>query len=399
MYWAGDQSHSFVSELMSRDRFKQLNGAFCLHQTDHGLIDDDPATHINDFVEHFNKTAPTLDVAEQYLVFDEAMCAYTGRSAIKQYLPAKPHPYGFKFWCLGSRRYIRRIKLFEGASEEISEDGKMCDLVNEMTEGYEGKSHILYCDNYFTSINLLNRLRHKQIFICGSVNINRLKLSTDSPLKQSFNQNLARHEHRHFQCDDMQVVVWRDNKVIKLLYNHLNPFAAATTCKRYNEQHEEIDVPVPLALWEYFYRARGIDIIDQLMNSYMLGRKSMNQRTRLIWWLMSLCMVNAYQLFVRSHSSVTQLDFRLELMKSLAAQHHHTQHPPLIKPVDTLDIWLAHKHYSELGVAKRDCVVCSVRLRKRVRTKYFCVGCMKAMCIGKCFYTHHACHNNQILES
>lgn len=72
-------------------------------------------------------------------------------SHIKQYLPAKPHPYGFKWWVLAARKFVRRIKLFVGKSEEESEDGKMCDLINEMLVDYENNHHILYCDNYFTS--------------------------------------------------------------------------------------------------------------------------------------------------------------------------------------------------------------------------------------------------------
>ena len=71
----------------------------------------------------------------------------------------------------GSANYILRIKLYEGASDVESEDGKMCDLVNEMMRGFEGKSRyaILYCDNYFTSVNLFNRLLDKKnILMCFS---------------------------------------------------------------------------------------------------------------------------------------------------------------------------------------------------------------------------------------
>ena len=111
---------------------------------------------------------------------------------------------------LAARKFVRRSKLFVGKSEEESEDGKMCDLINEMLVDYENNHHILYsvCDNYFTSIPLLRRLLSKKIFICGSVNLNRLKIDSTSPLTVNLNKSYyKRFEHRHYQCDDVQLVV------------------------------------------------------------------------------------------------------------------------------------------------------------------------------------------------
>lgn len=390
MYWHNEHQHPFVSSLFTRDRFQLLNAAFCLHTTDNGLAVDDPIIHTKDFVDHINRTCPLLDIPTQHMSFDEAMCAYTGRSTIKQYLPAKPHPYGYKWWCLGNRKYIRRIELYAGASDEVSEDGKMCDLMNRMLEGYENRHHILYCDNWFTSTNLLTRFLAKKIYLCGSVNLNRLKLAAHSPLKQDFNKTLKRFESQHWQCGDMQLVVWKDNKVIKVLYNHISPHSPDTTVTRYTQEHERMEVPCPKALHDYFHRARDIDIYDQLCNSYIIGRKSMNQRTRLVWWLVNLCIVNAYTLHERSHTDLTQLRFRLELAKSLATQHYQVRRHASIKRVSMGYLLLAHEHYSVLRKVQRDCVVCSDRKVKRRQTCYWCECCDKAMCLGKCFSTYHA---------
>jgi hypothetical protein len=287
------------------------------------------------------------------------------------------------------------IKLYEGASDVESEDGKMCDLVNEMMKGYENKHHILYCDNYFTSVNLLSTLLVKKIYICGSVNLNRLKLPKPSPISDQTLKSMKRFESHHYQCDNMSLVVWKDNKIIKVLYNHISPFTMDTTTKRYNDNHEQFDASCPQALHDYFHRARDVDIFDQLSNSYIIGRKSMNQRTRMIWWLVNLCIVNAYTLYEKSHPHITQLDFRILLYKSLAAAYRDGMNTSASGQAYEYGVPSALDHYHEHSGIKRDCVACSDRTKKRVETVFWCAGCKKHMCIGKCFYTYHKHKYNQ----
>jgi hypothetical protein len=395
MYWMDEHRYDFITSLMSRERFQSLNSAFCLSIGDQGIVVDDPAIHCNDFINHLNNVLPTLYSPGQHLSFDEAMCAYTGQSSIKQYLPMKPHPYGYKMWCLGSCNYILRIKLYEGASDVESEDGKMCDLVNEMMKGYENKHHILYCDNYFTSVNLLSTLIAKKIYLCGSVNLNRLKLPKPSPINDETLKSMKRFESRHYQCNDMSLVMWKDNKIIKVLCNHISPFTIDTTTKRYNDNREQFNAPCPQALHDYFHRARDIDIFDQLSNSYIIGRKSVNQRTRLIWWLVNLCIVNAYTLDKKSHTDMTQLDFRVLLYKSLASEQRHKMNASRSAMSYEYGVPLALEHYLEHSKRQRDCVVCSHRKKKRVQSVYWCVSCKENICVGKCFYKYHKDKYNQ----
>lgn len=395
MYWQRQHQYHFITSMMSRDRFKQLNAAFCLHLNESGVADDDPAIHCKDFIDHLNTTLPTLHTPGQHLSFDEAMCAYTGRSSIKQYLPAKPHPYGYKMWCVGSSNYIMRIRLYEGASDVESQDGKMCDLVNDMMSGFENKDHILYCDNYFTSVNLLSTLYAKRIYICGSVNLNRLKLPKPSPINDDTLKSMQRFDSKHYQCEGMSLVMWKDNKIIKVLYNHISPTTQHTTTKRYNENHESFDASCPQALHDYFHRARDVDIFDQLSNSYIIGRKSTCQRTRLIWWLVNLCVVNAYTLYEMSHPHINQLDFRVALYKSLAAKHQHNVYSTKSHDEGVSRIALACRHYTDRSDSANECVVCSRKHGKRVRTRFVCTACAKHMCMGKCFSTYHTNSYNQ----
>jgi hypothetical protein len=64
---------------------------------------------------------------------DEAMIAFSGRLGFKQYMPLKPTKWGIKVW----------IQAYPNN-----------DYVNEF--------HHVYCDNYFTSVPLFQKLLDNQ---------------------------------------------------------------------------------------------------------------------------------------------------------------------------------------------------------------------------------------------
>jgi hypothetical protein len=198
-----------------------------------------------------------------------------------------------------------------------------------------------------------------------------------------------------YQCGDMSLVMWKDSKIIKVLCNHISPFTIDTTTKRYNDNREQFDASCPQALHDYFHRARDIDIFDQLSNSYIIGRKSVNQRSRLIWWLINLCVVNAYTLYKHSHTDITQLDFRVLLYKSLASQQQPKINASTSAVASEYGVPSALEHYLVHSGRHRDCKECSNRATKRVKSVYWCASCKKNLCVGNCFYVYHKKKYNQ----
>jgi len=130
--------------------------------------------------------------------------------------PKKPHKWGYKIYCLSSDNYLLRFEVYEG-KEERSVDGATYDTVMRMLQGYEDKAHVLFTDNWFTSPALLLALQHKGIRCCGSVRRNRkgmpaLPAEETSALRQG--QWIQR------QKGDTSLAVWKDQKVVWVLYNH-----------------------------------------------------------------------------------------------------------------------------------------------------------------------------------
>jgi hypothetical protein len=107
----------------------------------------------------------------------------------------------------------------------------------------------------------------------------------------------------------MTLAVWRDQKPLWILYNHCSPGEAASL-ERWNDSGHKISVGCPRAVRDYFYGARSVDVLSQLHYSYPIGRKAMRCWPRLAWWLLDMCIINAFKLWSIGQDRVSQLDFR-----------------------------------------------------------------------------------------
>jgi hypothetical protein len=176
--------------------------------------------------------------------------AYKGRSPIKQYIPSKPHKWGYKIYCLSSEDYLLRFEVYAG-TEERSADGATYDTVMRMLQGYEDKAHILFTDNWFTSPTLLLALQQQGIRLCGSVRRNRKGMPVISDEEVSA---LGQGQWLQRQKGDATVAVWRDQKPLWVLYNHCSPTEAASL-DRWNDSGHRVSVGCPRAIRDYFYGA------------------------------------------------------------------------------------------------------------------------------------------------
>lgn len=83
---------------------------------------------------------------------------------MKQYMPCKPNPYGFKKWglCDSETGYLVDFNVYFGAQGDKPETGLTTDVVLRLIkpeEGYGfGSGYLLCVDNYYTSRDLMQKL-------------------------------------------------------------------------------------------------------------------------------------------------------------------------------------------------------------------------------------------------
>ena len=136
MYWSQTWGHPLITSLFSRDRFKQLLRFFRVVPAPVAAAPRHPIPHVRALAEKLNASFASHFTPTEHLTLDEAMCAWKGRAPIKQYIPSKPHKWGYKIYCLASENYLLHFEIYEGKEEDASEHGATYDTVIRMVQQY-----------------------------------------------------------------------------------------------------------------------------------------------------------------------------------------------------------------------------------------------------------------------
>jgi len=173
-----------------------------------------------------------------------------------------------------------------------------------------------------------------------------------------------------------------------VLYNHCSP-AETASLERWNDRGQKVSIGCPRAIRDYFYGARSVDVLSQLHYTYAPGRKAMRSWPRLAWWLLDMCIVNAFKLWSMGQQHPGQLRFREELMHELLKQLPAEQRPRREGKRPRAADSLAKDHYPQHSGLERDCVECSQQAEPRKRSRIICASCTVHLCIGQCFARYH----------
>lgn len=184
------------------------------------------------------------------------------------------------------------------------------------------------------------------------------------------------------------MIVWKDRRLVYLLTTHTSP-AETKSVERDDRNGGTVQRSVPTAVADYNQHKSGVDTIDQLHSYYSIGRRSKKWWPRLAWWLIDMCIINAYSLFSqRSQVQSSQLDFRIQLIQSIVEAYpisstysNYSQHSHVGRPRG-----IHSPHRSE---HRRTCVQCSEGRENRCETVFECKQCRVHLCIDPCFEAYH----------
>ena len=296
MYWQGDTRHATVADVLSRDRFESITRYLTVSPPVADAAPRNPFSFVRAFIASLNHSFPRHWNPGRHLALDESMVSFRGRSDIKQFVPGKPHPHGYKIWVLANENYMLQLQLYEG---KAAAGPSIHDMVLQLTQLYRNNNHVLYIDSLFTSPTLVASLFNVGIRVCGSVKRNRIGMPSTAALPPAQLTAIPRGAHLQMQRGDVTLCAWRDKKLILLLTITLIP--QLTTMQRWGDDGVIYQLGCPQAIRDYFHHARAVDVINQLHYSYLPGRKSRKCWTRLVWWLIDICILNAFRLWQVQH--------------------------------------------------------------------------------------------------
>ena len=382
MYWAAFYRDSYISQLMSRNRFMELHRYF-------HIVEPVPRGQRQTVVE---KTAPFYHQCQKLfaayyqpgrdMAVDETMVRFQGRSHWISVIKGKPTPVGYKLYTLASDGYLLAFRIYRGKGGYDIAQNPLQHTVADLVRPWSGAHHCLYFDNLYTSPDLCDQLLQMEVRSCGTCRPNRRGLPASLRTARS---ELAKGEMRSWQRGQLGCLLWSDARPVIFLstirrVDQLTPIPAHGGCPATIR---------PTVAVDYNYNKGHVDQIDQLRAYYVVERRGRRTWLPLAWWLFDVCIINAYKLWCL-HRSVKPgvLHFRDQLQMQIAAAYP-SPHTP-VQPAAPAVVQRGYVgHWPKKVELWRNCVHCSTGRRRRHKTDFQCAVCGVHLHPDACFGAYH----------
>ena len=328
-YFVGSEIYSQpnFTKHTTRARFEQL--LTMLHFTNKEKIPDSLLSaerflaQLGNLITAVNENCKRYIIPAASLSIDEMMIKFYGRSVVRQYIKSKPTKYGIKLWalCCACCGYSLTQKMYLGSSAGAV-SGR--DVVLQLTEPYYDRGHVIFCDNFFSHLDLAAYLKSRKTGLVGTSSINSLpadlKYLVDRmhPLTWAFKwfnyeakikfQNNSTTQHLEAN-EAVSLVVWMDKKYRskdkKVVFITNCVPSIPTNSSQFQEKNirdqffkfSRQPIPSPPVLKAYNNRMGGVDLHDKLVGLHQIPLSSMRGYVKVFFHLLDSAVVNAWILF------------------------------------------------------------------------------------------------------
>ena len=235
---------------------------------------------------------------------------------------------------------------------------------------------VVYMDNLFTSVPLLDALSSIGIGGTGTVRQNRLHQIPLKNKKQMEHKAIQRGFSEAVYCEDQIVVAWRDNKPVYVNSN-VTSAEPMQSCTRFNRtEKKKVPVPIPNCIVEYNAGMGGVDLLDNLVSCYRVQWRIQKWWWPFYAWSLSVAAVNAWRLRnIQRGFQEPYLDFLRELVNEMLVTHGTSRSRPAVVQdlpdslrTDKYDHWLVDVDYDPVK-GKKVPANCKYCYRKRSNSK------------------------------
>ncbi|XP_037037947.1 piggyBac transposable element-derived protein 2-like [Bradysia coprophila] len=430
-YWAPITGNALIKETMPVNKFEQIKQQLHFNDNENmvpkGDVNHDRIYKIRPLVNALIKRFQTVPL-EKNLSVDEQLCSTKCKSIIKQYLPNKPHKWGFKLHVLAGSHsgFCYTFEIFTGCENDARfrlanemDLGSSANIVIRLLRIVPDFQHYIVCfDNYFSTLPLIGQLSKRGIHAVGTMRRKRLhnaKLPEDKVI-MSLGRGSSFEMVTEIDKTEMVCVTWRDTKVVNLISNFVGANPLQSVDRFDKKLSKKITVDCPSIVKQYNSYMGGVDYLDSMIGRNKIKMRSKKWYMRIYYHLLDLTTTNAWILYKRvnfhrgTHRKhlLSLADFRLKLGVTLCRVNHVAR--KIGRPPTELErqISLKRKHHScspippkETRMDKTDHwpmwfdnrVQCKKPKCKGL-TSVRCSKCHLALCCNKqrnCFHEFHNC--------
>ena len=404
-YWSTDPilSHPWFRTVMSRDQFREIlryiHVVVNMQSPSHSDPNYDKLWKIRPLITALEKNCRELYSPHPQLSVDESMIGKKCLSFI-QYMPAKPVKWGVKVWvlCDSINGYICTFDVYtrkDTSGSTVHAHGLAYSIVMKLVQSYLKKGHIVYTDNYYSSPQLFEDLWKEGTYASGTVRTNR-KHFPDF-FKPQPGDKLGQ------KCLPTTTAPLLSGGVTTKMCMHCQHFSSMLPLKSRGEV-VVLQSAFPGIIHDYNLFMGGVDLADQAMCYYSVGRNRMKWWRHVFWCMHDHAIINAHVIYKANTATslskpIPNLKFRLLLTQQLVEPYLSQRRG--VGRTPTREEHLMGKHFPYNSAERRRCKVCAYKKVsqrskkcKDTKTKIWCPKCEVHLCMGRCFELYHTYYRN-----
>lgn len=135
--------------------------------------------------------------------------------------------------------------------------------MHDLTRTFTGKNHHLFCDNFFTSVQLAEDFLKDKIYLCGTIRANRKGFPKELAANVPNVKRLKQGECLYKRKDNIVATAWKDKRLVHFLSSQSNP-VGTDTVRRKQRDGTFIEVQSTPCVKSYNANMGGVDLSDQL---------------------------------------------------------------------------------------------------------------------------------------
>ena len=346
LYWSQSLRYPPIADVMPLKRFEALKRS--LHVADNTTYDaekDDKLFKIGPLVEAVRNECIKVDPKEYQSVDEQIIPSKTRRTKIRQYNPKKPKKWGFKNMVRAvASGYMYDFYVYAGKDEpdhEFQDLQKCAQVVAKLCKALSPNiGHKVFFDNWFSSLDLMQKLKKKVLLAVGTIRPSRLQRCPLKATKDLEKEGRGAMDYRTDNNSGIIITKWVDNKTLHLIPNYvgIEPMESIQRWSKYEKR--KVQVPCPQIVVAYNKAMGGVDLADMLISLYRIPVKTHRWYIKVFWHLVDIAKVNGWLLYRRhcdqigipKRSRMTLLNFTKELSEALIHARQPVKTPSRGRP-------------------------------------------------------------------
>jgi len=280
----------------------QANFKLCNNKTNKA----DKIYKVRDYTDYLTKKREENFYPGRCISVDESIIPYNRQHpGITVYIKNKPINKGFLLYDIADPRngYLLKAELYTGR-ENRNNKGLVMIRTLRLLEKYLDKGHIVFGDNFYTSIELVQNLTKRNTGYVGTLRFNRDK-------SNGLDDGMKKGDCRYYKSKEnpsLLLTYWWETILVKALSNCIKPqyifyklYKKVSGGTKYKQ--------APLVFKEYSKNAKGVDYANKLLSNYRNIHRTSH------WWhvifshFLMVTLNNAYNIYKYNKDKVKYKTF------------------------------------------------------------------------------------------